>query len=205
MNITDLRALPEDATVAADVCIVGSGPAGLTLATELDGLGLKIVLLESGDLARNAWAESMDEVVSVGVPRVLETGEDRNRVLGGTSATWGGRVTPLGDMDFRERDWVPGSGWPITRQSLMPYYRRAAVHLRMSIVDPNDALDVFASYIPPPDNEALVPTSGATACTTPGAQTSCGSVLGHLRCRYLTSNALSTRPSLTLTPMKLDV
>jgi choline dehydrogenase-like flavoprotein len=157
MNITDLRALPEDTTVAADVCIVGSGPAGLTLATELDGSGMKIVLLESGDLARNAWSESMDEVVSVGVPRVLEAGEDRNRVLGGTSATWGGRVTTLGDMDFRKRDWVPGSGWPITRQSLMPYYRRAAVHLRMSIVDPNDALDVFASYIPPPDNEALVP------------------------------------------------
>ncbi len=157
MNITDVRTLPESATVTADVCIVGSGPAGLTLATELNGSGLKIVLLESGDLARNAWTESMNEIVSVGVPRVLDTGEVRNRVFGGTSATWTGRVTPLDDLDFKNRDWVPGSGWPITRESLKPYYRRAAGHLRMSIIDPNDVLDVLATHVPPPDDDALVP------------------------------------------------
>jgi choline dehydrogenase-like flavoprotein len=157
MKTTDLRTLPEHATISADICIVGSGPAGLTLATELDGSGLKVLVLESGDLERNAWAESMNEIVSVGVPRVLDTGEVRNRVLGGTSATWGGRVTMLSDVDFRKRDWVPGSGWPITRESLTPYYRRAAEHLRMSIDDPNDALHVLAAYVPPPDSDALLP------------------------------------------------
>jgi choline dehydrogenase-like flavoprotein len=157
MKITDLRTLPQDVTLSADVCIVGSGPAGLTLATELNGSGLKLVLLESGDLERNAWAESMDEIISVGRARVMDSGELRNRALGGTSATWGGRVTTLSEIDFQQRLWVPGSGWPITRESLMPYYRRAAEHLRMSIAEPNDVLDVLASYIPPPDDDALVP------------------------------------------------
>jgi choline dehydrogenase-like flavoprotein len=157
MNITDLRTLPDDAALSADVCIVGSGPAGLTLAAGLNGSGLKVLLLESGDLERNAWAESMNEIVSVGRPRVLDTGEVRNRVLGGTSATWGGRVTMMSEIDFQKRDWVPGSGWPITLESLMPFYRRAAEHLRMTIADPNDALDVLASYVPPPDGDALVP------------------------------------------------
>jgi len=157
MNITNLRTLPEGTTLAADVCIVGSGPAGLTLATELNGSGLKVVLLESGDLDRNDWAESMNEFVSVGMPRVLDPGEVRNRVLGGTSATWGGRVTTLGEIDFRKREWVPGSGWPITRDSLTPYYRRAAEHLRISVADPNELLDLLASRVPPPDTDALVP------------------------------------------------
>jgi choline dehydrogenase-like flavoprotein len=56
------------------------------------------------------------------------------RQFGGSSPRWrldfgggrqGGRLRPLGEIDFEERDWVPYSGWPFTRAHLVPYYERA--------------------------------------------------------------------------------
>ena len=49
----------------------------------------------------------------------------RRRVLGGTSSVWGGRCVPLDDIDFQRRDYVPHSGWPITKSDLDPFYARA--------------------------------------------------------------------------------
>jgi choline dehydrogenase-like flavoprotein len=157
LNITDLRAVREGSELFADVCIVGSGPAGLMLAAELSGSGTEVVLLESGDLERNAWAESMNEIISVGVPRVMDVGEVRNRVFGGTSATWGGRMAMLSEIDYRKRAWVTASGWPITAATMAPYYRRAAQRLGMNVADPNAVLGLLARRLPPPEGDDLLP------------------------------------------------
>ena len=44
--IIDASSLSNNAVVEADVCIVGAGAAGITLARRLSGNGLKIVLVE---------------------------------------------------------------------------------------------------------------------------------------------------------------
>lgn len=49
----------------------------------------------------------------------------RQRRLGGTTGAWGGRCVPLDEIDFERRDYVRESGWPISREDLLPYYRRA--------------------------------------------------------------------------------
>ena len=38
-----------DAVVQANICIIGGGPAGITLALELARTGKSVLLLESGD------------------------------------------------------------------------------------------------------------------------------------------------------------
>jgi choline dehydrogenase-like flavoprotein len=53
----------------------------------------------------------------------LET--TRLRYFGGSTNHWNGYCAPLAPIDFRRRDWVPHSGWPITRSDLDPFYRRA--------------------------------------------------------------------------------
>ncbi|HQT60031.1 MULTISPECIES: GMC oxidoreductase [unclassified Acidiphilium] len=115
--------------LAADLCIVGTGPAGATLARELSGSGLRILLLESGSEVRQAEADALNEVEQAGYPRVADQWLVRNRILGGTSHSWSGRCVPFDDIDFVRRPWVPHSGWPLPPRDLSPYFDRAAAYL----------------------------------------------------------------------------
>lgn len=107
---------PKDRPKSAyDVCIVGSGPAGLTLASELAETGLKICVLESGSLKKTPHADALRAVKSTG--DILIKPSSRERVLGGTSTTWAGLSAPLDPIDFEH--------WPIKLSDLLPYYEKA--------------------------------------------------------------------------------
>lgn len=122
--IDDLRQLPPGSTISADICLIGAGAAGITIARELAGSALRVCLVEGGG-SQYEYQESQQLYAgnSVGVPVALEAG--RLRFLGGTTNHWGGRCATLDEQDFRQRDWIPHSGWPIDRAELDPYYLRA--------------------------------------------------------------------------------
>ena len=109
----------------ADICIVGAGPAGLTLADRLAGQGRRILLIEAGGAEQTDAAQAFyaGEVADSAVHWPLDF--YRVRALGGTSRIWGGRVIPYDPIDFAQRDWVPHSGWPIGAADLAPYYPAA--------------------------------------------------------------------------------
>jgi choline dehydrogenase-like flavoprotein len=112
-----------------DVCIVGTGPAGMTIARELSAMPLRVTVLESGGTERQDETDALNEIESVGWPRVAEQWLVRNRIIGGSSYTWTGRCAPFDDIDFQLRDWVPYSGWPFELGDLMPYIERSAKYL----------------------------------------------------------------------------
>lgn len=118
-----------------DVCIVGSGPAGSTLAAELSGSRLRVVVLESGGGSRSAEADRLNEIENVGHVREADQWSVRNRIVGGSSHTWGGRCAPFDEIDFERRPWVPYSGWPVRLEALAPYMHRTAKHLGLAIGD----------------------------------------------------------------------
>ncbi len=108
--IIGLGELPVDAR--ADVCVVGAGAAGLTLALELERRGRRVLVLEAGGDAATPDAPG-DTAVSTGFGRdAFHAG--RASGLGGTTALWSAQVIPLSALDFAPRPWVPGSGWPVT-------------------------------------------------------------------------------------------
>lgn len=135
MDVQDLRTLREGCVIRADVCIVGSGPAGLTLARELSSLDEKVVVVESGGRELDPWTDGLNAIENVGVERVVDQTRLRNRVFGGTSTTWSGRVATFSDIDFEERPWVPDSGWPFARSELKPYFERSLPYLGIAIAD----------------------------------------------------------------------
>ena len=125
--------LPDDA-LQFDVCIVGSGPAGITLAREISGSGFRVALLESGGRKPAEEPQSLNTGAVDSAhgyeEQILHQG--RCRQFGGTSNLWnhkvrGGsdryiRYVPLDEIDFERRDWVPESGWPFSRRDLQPFY-----------------------------------------------------------------------------------
>jgi choline dehydrogenase-like flavoprotein len=108
---------------AADVCVIGGGAAGITIALDFADTCHSVLLLESGGRTYEAAAQRLYDSDVIGLPhRSIHGG--RARVLGGATTLWAGQALPLDDLDFQEREWVPNSGWPIGGE-LEPYYRRA--------------------------------------------------------------------------------
>lgn len=138
MRTIDLAAAESrtaEALRECDVCIVGSGPAGATLAAELSGSSLRVALLESGGRMRLPEADGLDEIENVGHPRTGNQWAVRNRIVGGSSHTWGGRCAPLDEIDYERRNWIPFSGWPLRGEELTPYMARSAAHLGLAVGD----------------------------------------------------------------------
>ncbi|SHE64656.1 GMC oxidoreductase [Devosia limi] len=124
MSIIDFQTCAPASEFDADICIIGSGPAGLTLALQFADTPLRIIVLESGGHSSDAETDKLSEIESVGMPRAPQN-VTRWRGLGGTSALWSGRCGVFDAMDFQHRPWVPHSGWPIAARDLDPYLDRA--------------------------------------------------------------------------------
>jgi len=152
MKITKLGTLPPDKPLDADIVIVGGGMAGLTLATELAGAGVRIVILESGVIGLDDRYQELNRVECSGDehfdPRSafrqkyhgancpvwdpeIEPYGMRLRAFGGSSAYWGGKVATFDAVDYTPRAWAPGTGWPITREELAPYFDRVSPYLNL--------------------------------------------------------------------------
>ena len=109
-----------------DVCVVGSGPVGACLAIDLAYRGLSVLVLELGLVAPDRRIQSLSDAV-ISLPQYHHPMSLAvSRMLGGTSALWGGRCVPLDEIDFEKREFLPNSGWPISREDVEPYERRAA-------------------------------------------------------------------------------
>jgi choline dehydrogenase-like flavoprotein len=113
-----------NSVINADICIIGAGPAGITVARRLNGSGMRVVLLESGGFEPNAATMDLNQGAITGEEyAALET--IRVRALGGASYHWTGWCRPLEASDFEKRGWIDGSGWPIRAADVAPYYEVA--------------------------------------------------------------------------------
>jgi choline dehydrogenase-like flavoprotein len=112
-----------------DICIIGAGPAGISIAAEYIGSRRSVALVEAGFHEHDEATQMLNLAWATGPiirqhPFYLVT--SRLRLFGGSQNGWGGWCTPLLALDLEERDWVEHSGWPISMAQLVPYYERAA-------------------------------------------------------------------------------
>ncbi len=117
----------------ADVCIIGAGPAGISIARELAESNLSTCIVESGSEGPSAAADALARGSVLGDPVHPPEGYTR-RAFGGASHAWDIRTgsgvphvrhMPLDPEDFDAQPWIPHSGWPFGHDTLAPYYARA--------------------------------------------------------------------------------
>jgi len=127
-------------TIKAQVCVVGTGQAGISVAWHLQRAGIQVVLIEGSrekPTLQDSWpdkqllyAGEVAGLFATNEPSFLtspyyvnQSPSERERYYGGTSTHWGGQSRPLDAVDFEAREGFPG--WPITRADLDPYYAQA--------------------------------------------------------------------------------
>ncbi len=116
--------VPALTQLQCDLCIIGSGAAGISVAREFIGTPVTVFVLEGGGDRPDPGCQDPYQSLVTGLKHEgIHIG--RMRAVGGTTTLWAGQALPLFDIDFQRRDWVPFSGWPIERQSLIPFYERA--------------------------------------------------------------------------------
>jgi choline dehydrogenase-like flavoprotein len=135
--LIDSTTVATDGVIEADICIIGAGPAGITLAREFIGSSLRVVLLESGKF------ENDEHIQELGQGKVNSQyyGADalavgRRRQFGGTPNTWVyttepgdgrayARCLPPEALDFESHADEPSLCWPFSLDQLRPFFQRA--------------------------------------------------------------------------------
>ena len=114
------------------VVIVGSGPAGTTIALKLGAAGIPVVVFEAGS---DEWTEESQDFYRgavLGDP-YFDLDISRLRFLGGSSNHWAGWCRVMDAHDFVPKAWVPDTGWPITRADIDPFL--GEVHDLLDLAD----------------------------------------------------------------------
>jgi choline dehydrogenase-like flavoprotein len=122
--LIDARTIPEGSQINVDLCIVGGGPAGISVALPFLNSSTTVAIIETGGLDFDEVAQIQAEATSSGHD-YFPMKETRIRAFGGSTMSWGGISAPLDTIDFEKRSWVPHSGWPVSREDLDPYYDKA--------------------------------------------------------------------------------
>src|SRR5690606_27368703 len=149
MLLTDGRV----ASGTYDGFVVGSGPAGLSVALALAEANKRVLVFESGD-AQTVRSE-LANTIGYGHFSGSYWNAHWIRTLGGTSAVWNGWCSTLRAVDFDSP--VVGVRWPIRRADLSDYYARAA-----TILDHDAALIDLETPVVPGFSYRPIPIAGPT-------------------------------------------
>ena len=101
-----------------DIVIVGSGPAGTMVASELVRKGHRVVLLEAGDRLPETNFSKFFEFEG---QKNSSLNFGMSWQLGGTSNLWAGRCAPMDSYDISESKL-----WPFDRHVLNDHYEYAS-------------------------------------------------------------------------------
>jgi hypothetical protein len=128
--IHDLDAGAPETPIETDVCILGAGPVGLTLARSLAEKNHRVTILEIGGSTAapgTAWPTARFD-------RREYRGATVGRAfgLGGTSALWGAQLLPVRAADLLARPQIQSPAWPLVYADIEPYFRFLQEYLGIS-------------------------------------------------------------------------
>ncbi len=124
-----------------DICIVGAGAAGISLAVNLADSRQEILVIESGGYHLEGDTQALYQGAQKGLP-YYDLTACRLRYFGGTTNHWGGYCRPNDPADYAGRPELDVPPWPVGPKELDAYIETAARQLgfSMSGFDPAEQL-----------------------------------------------------------------
>ena len=108
-----------------DFIIIGSGPAGITIARKLASSGKFVALIEGGGLEETEISKKIYKGKVLG-DKYFDLMECRLRYFGGTSNHWSGMSRNFEEIDFK-RDYLGNEyQWPINLADIKKYQKEAS-------------------------------------------------------------------------------
>ena len=96
--------------------IIGSGPAGISSAIELEKKNIECLIIEAG--GKDSSTENSEYLKGETKGQAYNDLENsRLRQFGGTGNIWGGNCNPMNTWDFKD--------WPIQKKDLTAYKKSA--------------------------------------------------------------------------------
>ncbi|HLZ16513.1 MAG TPA: FAD-dependent oxidoreductase, partial [Cyclobacteriaceae bacterium] len=120
----DATKLENHSVIEGDICIVGAGMAGIAMALDWINTPYKVILLEGGGFNVEPEMQELYSGKNIG-QRYYPLQSLRLHYFGGTSGHWAGFCSPFDPIDFKKREWVDHSGWPIQPEDMLPHYEQA--------------------------------------------------------------------------------
>jgi len=120
------------------VAIFGTGPAGITVALELEKKNIKCLLIEAGDENYSKTSQAFYKGKVIG-DQITDLSSNRLRQLGGTSGIWGGWSKPMEKYNF--------DLWPLKANDLNPYSKKACKILNINYQFRSSSLNKFFNQI----------------------------------------------------------
>ncbi len=108
-----------------DVCVFGTGPAGLPVALDLAKAGKRVALIEAGGFEYSEESQNYYRGTETGLNTWNALERKRMRFFGGTTAAWAGRCALYDEIDFAADTYHGMPGWPITRKALLDHVAQA--------------------------------------------------------------------------------
>jgi len=134
-----------------DVCVAGTGPAGITVAIKLEQAGNRVALLEAGDITPTQKSQEASQGNSAGSVEYWGI-QCRSRYFGGSSNCWSGMTRILSEYDLGDRNYNGIPGWPISSDDLNQYWKEA-----LSILDAD--ANEFITELPGWQSESFIADS----------------------------------------------
>ncbi|HZI69352.1 MAG TPA: hypothetical protein VFD44_06565, partial [Hanamia sp.] len=101
----DARNSENNTQIEGDVCIIGAGAAGISIALEWINTPYKVILLEGGGFSYDDRVQELYSGKTTG-QRYYPLKACRLHYFGGTTGHWAGFCSTLDPIDFKKRDWV---------------------------------------------------------------------------------------------------
>ena len=135
------------------VGIIGSGPAGISLALQLERHGIPSVIFEAGGYDYDPTVQDAYKGHVIGDP-YFDLAGARLRYFGGSSGHWAGWCRPLDEIDFEPRKGFRNSGWPTRKKDLDPYIKATDAILELEPLKPDEPVnqnlrEIFFQFSPP--------------------------------------------------------